>query len=77
MTTTVHAQNVARLPAADLHRTRYGVAEALTRCFDLIISWQDRAKQRRQLMEFDDALLKDIGISRADAEREANKPFWR
>jgi uncharacterized protein YjiS (DUF1127 family) len=25
----------------------------------------------------DDYLLKDIGVSRAEAFREADKPFWR
>jgi uncharacterized protein YjiS (DUF1127 family) len=25
----------------------------------------------------DDRLLRDVGLSRAEAEREAHKPFWR
>ena len=41
------------------------------------IAWQDRATQRRNLTELDDWQLKDIGISRCDAAREAAKPFWR
>ena len=41
--------------------------------------WLERYRQRRALLALsaDDALLKDIGISRADAVREAAKPFWR
>lgn len=39
--------------------------------------WQERSRQRRQLLELDDRLLKDIGVSRADVEREACKPFWK
>ena len=39
--------------------------------------WRDRARQRRELMELDGRLLKDIGVSRAEAEFEARKPFWR
>ncbi|GAB4349184.1 MAG: hypothetical protein Kow006_10560 [Gammaproteobacteria bacterium] len=39
--------------------------------------WQERANQRHRLLELDDRLLKDIGISRAEAEREARKPFWK
>jgi uncharacterized protein YjiS (DUF1127 family) len=35
-----------------------------------------RARQRRQLSQMPDYLLKDIGISRADAMQEADKPFW-
>ncbi|TQV82340.1 DUF1127 domain-containing protein [Denitrobaculum tricleocarpae] len=36
-----------------------------------------RAVQRRQLRELDDSQLEDIGVSRAEAHREAVKPFWR
>ena len=42
--------------------------------------WIDRSRQRRQLgelAEFDNHLLKDIGVSRQEALREAAKPFWR
>jgi uncharacterized protein YjiS (DUF1127 family) len=39
--------------------------------------WFTRAGQRRQLAEFDDQRLQDIGITRADAEAEVAKPFWR
>jgi uncharacterized protein YjiS (DUF1127 family) len=35
------------------------------------------AKQRRDLSQLTDEQLKDIGISRVDAMREASKPFWR
>ncbi len=35
-----------------------------------------RARQRRQLSRLDDFMLKDIGISRADAVKESNKHFW-
>ncbi|MES9965481.1 MAG: DUF1127 domain-containing protein [Candidatus Sedimenticola sp. 20ELBAFRAG] len=38
--------------------------------------WQ-RQRQRRRLLELDDRLLKDIGISRVDAMGEGGKPFWR
>ncbi len=37
----------------------------------------ERARQRRQLRRLDDRLLKDIGLSRADVEREADKPWWK
>lgn len=38
--------------------------------------WADLARQRRALRTLDDRMLKDIGISRADVEAEAAKPFW-
>jgi uncharacterized protein YjiS (DUF1127 family) len=39
--------------------------------------WRQRLRQRRQLARLDDALLKDIGLTRCDAEMESAKPFWR
>ena len=42
--------------------------------------WMARGRQRRHLVElaeWDDHLLKDIGVSRDAALREAAKPFWR
>lgn len=39
--------------------------------------WQQRRQGRRQLLALDDYLLRDIGISRLQAEAEADKPFWR
>ena len=36
-----------------------------------------QARQTRRLLaEMDSHLLADIGISRADAAMEANRPFW-
>ena len=37
----------------------------------------DRLRQRRALAALDDRLLQDIGLSRADVERECSRPFWR
>jgi uncharacterized protein YjiS (DUF1127 family) len=37
----------------------------------------ERSRQRRQLMEMDDRQLKDIGITREQAEQEAHKPIWK
>lgn len=39
-------------------------------------AWQ-RHRSRRELLRLSDCMLKDIGISRADAQWEASKPFWR
>jgi uncharacterized protein YjiS (DUF1127 family) len=36
----------------------------------------ERRRSRVALMELSDAQLKDIGISRSEAFREANRPFW-
>ena len=44
---------------------------------EVVLVWQDRANQRYLLRSLSDAGLKDIGISRLDAEREACKTFWQ
>jgi uncharacterized protein YjiS (DUF1127 family) len=49
----------------------------VTRLFDQLLSWHDRARQRRHLGELDDRLLRDIGVSRADIDHEMSRPFWR
>ena len=36
-----------------------------------------RRRQRHALRELDDHLLSDIGVSRAEALREAGKPPWK
>lgn len=38
--------------------------------------WKTLHDQRRQLASLSDATLKDIGLSRLDAEQEASRPFW-
>jgi len=40
-------------------------------------TWLDRHRQRQELRELDDHMLHDIGLTRAAAEHESSKPFWR
>ena len=49
----------------------------LVRILDRLLLWQERASQRQALSSLGDRMLRDIGVSRAEAEREAGKPFWR
>jgi uncharacterized protein YjiS (DUF1127 family) len=42
-----------------------------------LLTWLERARQRRHLLSLSDHMLRDIGLSRADVEGEAGKPFWR
>ena len=44
--------------------------------FKLPLIWLRRSNQRRQLAKLDARLLDDVGISYADAQAEARKPFW-
>jgi uncharacterized protein YjiS (DUF1127 family) len=43
----------------------------------LIGEWLRRIESRRELAGLGDRALRDIGITRVDAMREADKPFWR
>lgn len=45
--------------------------------FSTLRQWQRRMKERRQLAGLSDLMLQDIGITRADADFLANKPFWK
>lgn len=46
-----------------------------------LVAWlqlcAERRSQRLDLLELSDNLLKDIGVSRADAVAEGTKPSWR
>jgi uncharacterized protein YjiS (DUF1127 family) len=39
--------------------------------------WRRRKNGRLELARFDERMLRDIGLTRVDAEYEINKPFWR
>lgn len=68
-------------PAVDASRSALDVIAHLARLplaiLETLLVWQERDRQRRHLATLDDRLLRDIGISRADAAREAAVPFWR
>ncbi|MDJ0951396.1 MAG: DUF1127 domain-containing protein [Alphaproteobacteria bacterium] len=44
---------------------------------ETLLLWQERYRMRRKLLELDNRMLEDIGLSRAEIWREASKPFWR
>ncbi|MEO3386563.1 DUF1127 domain-containing protein [Mesorhizobium sp. CAU 1741] len=43
----------------------------------LLVRWCQRHRQRRDLGQLDDHMLADIGVTRAMADAERRKPFWR
>jgi uncharacterized protein YjiS (DUF1127 family) len=57
-----------------VHRSRRRFASPLRA---RLRQWRSRARERAELAALDDRMLADIGISRAEAEFLANKPFWR
>jgi uncharacterized protein YjiS (DUF1127 family) len=49
---------------------------AVTALALLVQGMAERARSRRALSALSDEQLKDIGLSRSDAFREASRPFW-
>lgn len=49
------------------------VAKVLTAAW----AWYRTAQDRRQLARMSDLMLHDIGLTRADVEREILRPFWQ
>jgi len=47
------------------------------RTVTIVRTWNRRARARRQLAMFDAHILADIGLTREEAQREAQKPFWQ
>lgn len=54
-----------------------GLIPSLGRLVEAPFAWLDRVRDRQHLAAMSDAMLKDIGVSRADAAHESEKPFWR
>jgi uncharacterized protein YjiS (DUF1127 family) len=44
---------------------------------DTFHTWRNRVRQRRELAQWTDRDLHDVGLSRSDIAHEAEKPFWR
>ena len=60
-----------------LGRIRHVPRSAGSRAVATVREWRRRVRERAELAELDDRMLKDIGLTRADAEFLSNKPFWR
>lgn len=46
------------------------------RLFSRLLAAQALAHSRRRLARLDDHILRDIGLTRAEAEDEASRPAW-
>jgi uncharacterized protein YjiS (DUF1127 family) len=64
--------HLSRSPVSLSARLSYG----LSRILGTLGQWHQRSRQRRRLGTLDDRLLSDIGVDRASARFEADKPFW-
>lgn len=85
MTTSLHTHRItAPLPglpvstplATRLRQLASRLAQAVSGSVDRLQTWPLRAQARRDLLELSDRTLLDVGLTRAEVLREANKPFW-
>jgi uncharacterized protein YjiS (DUF1127 family) len=60
-------------PAFQLGRRLQTLA---TMACNRLLRWHELSRQRRALLRLNERMLKDIGITRLEAEREARRPFW-
>lgn len=67
------SQRNAHRHQPSLYRVTGGVGAVVV----AFLEWQERHRSRRDLMRLSEHQLKDIGLSRFDAEEEYSKPFWR
>ncbi len=57
--------------------TKYHASDRLAQVREAFALWRRRARERSELAAMNAPDLRDIGISRAQAEFEIRKPFWR
>jgi uncharacterized protein YjiS (DUF1127 family) len=53
------------------------LTDAADWALDKVREWRQRGRERAQLAMLDDRMLRDIGLTHADREFLANKPFWK
>jgi uncharacterized protein YjiS (DUF1127 family) len=59
------------------HAALDALIDATEWVFATVREWSRRSRERAQLAGLDDRMLRDIGLSHADRELLANRPFWR
>jgi uncharacterized protein YjiS (DUF1127 family) len=46
-------------------------------CLRILNYWSERARSRQALAELDERLLRDVGLTPAQAKRESSMAFWQ
>src|SRR5262249_23257625 len=65
--------DLARSP---LWRAGATMLRLVVRTGQMLQAIQDRAQERYKLLELDDRMLRDIGLTRADVVRALSRPLW-
>ena len=73
----IHAAPADIRQEVDRRHASYPLARRFAGLCFLLRRWRERRRGRAALASLGDRMLRDIGITRTDAEHEINKPFWR
>jgi len=67
---------VSHLPSSTARGMLRRLSGAGQRAVSAVRTWQTRVRQRSELLMLNDVELRELSLTEADANREANKPFW-
>jgi uncharacterized protein YjiS (DUF1127 family) len=72
----IYFQEVTMSTCYDLSM-RNNHASAFARLSETLQLWRTRHRQRRELAQWTERDLHDVGLSRSELVHEIEKPFWR
>ena len=64
-------------PISHIHIWRQIALRCVLSALRRLETYGERSRSRRQLASLDHRMLMDLGLTRADALAEAEKPFWK
>ena len=67
----------ARRPRTRASTINYYGCGLVKQVSDTLHTWRDRVRQRRELAQWTDRDLHNVGLSWSDIALEVKKPFWR
>jgi uncharacterized protein YjiS (DUF1127 family) len=68
---------MSTMGVSDAKVRAYRAARRRRRLQAIIVRWWQRLRSRYELMSLSESELRDVGLSRGDAEFESSKPFWQ
>ncbi|OSQ51438.1 DUF1127 domain-containing protein [Marivita geojedonensis] len=71
-----HAAHTPQIAYLGAQSTLSPLAVVALRVAVTLTKWSERRRTRIHLANLDDHLLRDVGLDRLTAQREANRKFW-
>ena len=72
-----HATQSARIAYLGAQTALTPAALVAVRVAVILTKWAERRRTRLHLGQLDDHLLRDVGLDRLTAKREADRKFWQ